>query len=247
MLCATAYSNQTDTRAALEEVMVCIEAQTPSETSHDLAILFVTPHHEDSFGSLGTDIRKRLGLPHLVGTVAESVLAKDREMERQPVLALWTAHLPGVEIQPIRIACERAENGFLLSGIPSPPSPESYDPDSFILIPDPFSTPTQELLGVLEERYPGTTVVGGMASGGHAPGQNTLFLNEETHHSGVVGISLSGAIHLRAVISQGCRPIGKPMRITESRRNSPDSRRSSTNWMKKNGNWPSDPSTSDWS
>ena len=59
----------------------------------------------------------------------------------------------------------------------------------------------------------------GLASGGQEQGGNALFLGDRVHHSGAVGVALHGNIAVDTVVAQGCRPIGKPMRITQSRRN----------------------------
>ena len=58
-----------------------------------------------------------------------------------------------------------------------------------------------------------------MASSGRQPGENVLLRNDEAHHQGFVGLCLSGAVDVQTVVSQGCRPIGKPMVITRSHDN----------------------------
>jgi small ligand-binding sensory domain FIST len=58
-----------------------------------------------------------------------------------------------------------------------------------------------------------------MASGAEAPGQAALILDDETFRDGAVGVALSGALDVSTVVSQGCRPIGKPFIITKAERN----------------------------
>ena len=63
--------------------------------------------------------------------------------------------------------------------------------------------------------YPNSTKVGGLASGG-INGQNAgLFCENSLHTEGAVGVSLSGKIILETIVAQGCRPVGKPYRITK--------------------------------
>jgi small ligand-binding sensory domain FIST len=62
-------------------------------------------------------------------------------------------------------------------------------------------------------------VFGGMASGASAPGESTLILDDDQFHEGAVAVRLSGAIDIAPVVSQGCRPIGKPFVITAADRN----------------------------
>ena len=62
-------------------------------------------------------------------------------------------------------------------------------------------------------------VVGGMSSGAMAPGQTVLIRGREALYSGAVGVLLRGDRRCRAVVSQGCRPIGRPLVVTKGREN----------------------------
>ena len=62
-------------------------------------------------------------------------------------------------------------------------------------------------------------LIGGMASSGRQPGENILLRNDAAYQQGFVGISLSGPVDVQTLVSQGCRPIGKPMVITKSHDN----------------------------
>jgi len=58
-----------------------------------------------------------------------------------------------------------------------------------------------------------------MASGALRPLGNTLFVNDRLTQQGAVGVALSGALEVNVVVSQGCRPIWRPFRITAAHRN----------------------------
>src|SRR6185295_13448662 len=62
-------------------------------------------------------------------------------------------------------------------------------------------------------------VVGGIASAGRSPRQNRLILGNVIHEEGLIGAALSGKIRVETVVSQGCRPIGKPFIVTKSEGN----------------------------
>ena len=89
----------------------------------------------------------------------------------------------------------------------------------FVMLADPFSFPVQNLLLGLDFAFSKSVKIGGMASGAERPGLNALFLDDQVHRSGAVGLALHGNIAVDTVVAQGCRPIGEPMRITESKRN----------------------------
>jgi small ligand-binding sensory domain FIST len=58
-----------------------------------------------------------------------------------------------------------------------------------------------------------------MASGTERPEQSALILNGEVHREGAVGAAITGALAIDMVVSQGCRPVGKPFVITKAERN----------------------------
>src|SRR5258708_35006796 len=51
------------------------------------------------------------------------------------------------------------------------------------------------------------------------PGGNRLVLDDRVIDSGAVGGVISGGVEIRTVVSQGCRPVGKPYVVTKSDRN----------------------------
>ena len=88
-----------------------------------------------------------------------------------------------------------------------------------ILVADPFSFPVDAFLSRMEQDHPGVPIVGGMASAGWTPGSNTLVSGRHLSDCGAVGVVVGGAARIRPVVSQGCRPIGRPMVITRAEEN----------------------------
>jgi small ligand-binding sensory domain FIST len=76
-----------------------------------------------------------------------------------------------------------------------------------------------DFLGEVNEAHAGLRVVGGMASGVGGPGRCRLALGAHVLDRGAVGVLLRGPVGVRAVVSQGCRPIGKHMVVTRARDN----------------------------
>jgi len=87
-------------------------------------------------------------------------------------------------------------------------------------VADPYTFPVDAFLGQINEALPGVPAMGGMASGAMGPGQTLFFTADGVRDSGCIGAVLEGAIELVPVVSQGCRPVGKPWVITECERNS---------------------------
>ena len=53
-----------------------------------------------------------------------------------------------------------------------------------------------------------------MASGASQATYNRLFLDDQVMQSGGIGLTFSGNFSVDCIVSQGCRPIGEPMRVT---------------------------------
>ena len=128
------------------------------------------------------------------------------------------ACLPDCEIETFHIAFERTQDGLLATGAPSAESGTSASRAAFLL-GDPFSCSVDSMLSHFAAEFPGLPVLGGMASGASAPGENRLFLNDEELDHGAVGVVVGGPVSIRSVVSQGCRPIGKPLIVTRANRN----------------------------
>jgi small ligand-binding sensory domain FIST len=87
------------------------------------------------------------------------------------------------------------------------------------MLGEPFTFPAEQLLERMNEDRPGVPILGGMASAGHEPGENRLVRGRETFAEGAVAALVHGPIRMQAVVSQGCRPIGKPFVVTKAERN----------------------------
>jgi small ligand-binding sensory domain FIST len=61
--------------------------------------------------------------------------------------------------------------------------------------------------------------VGGAASAARGPGGNRLVIDDEVVDDGGVGAILPAEVASMLVVSQGCRPVGEPMIVTQADRN----------------------------
>jgi small ligand-binding sensory domain FIST len=83
-----------------------------------------------------------------------------------------------------------------------------------VIMADPFSFDPEPCLRSLDAAYPGATCIGGMASGGQAPGAHALFVDDKTHREGAALLAMVGDVVIDPIVAQGCRPIGEPMIVT---------------------------------
>jgi len=215
--CAAAASTAPQLADALREA--CATATAALGAAPDVAVAFVS-------AAYGAGIRGALeGLADLVGTAAviatsaEGVLAGAREYEDTPAVAVWLARLPGARVVPVALDYRSTPDGGMFSGWPAALDADWPAGAALLLLADPFTFPVDGLVRRLEEDHPGVCVVGGMASGGSRPGGNVLAAGAATFDAGAVGLVVGGAARIRPLVSQGCRPIGRPLVVTRAQEN----------------------------
>lgn len=216
---ASALSEQTPLASAVKECVANIRPQL-GESSPDLALVFVSSHHHEQFEELPGVVGQELGHPLILGCSGGGIIGNGVEVEQQPAVSITVASLPEVTL---------AEFHLEASSLPDlDAAPQSWEElvkvsrannPQFVLLADPFSFPVQNLIMGLDFAFEGAAKIGGLASGAQQQGQNALFLGDKVYHAGLVGVAMYGNVAVDTVVAQGCRPIGKPLRITQSRRN----------------------------
>src|ERR1700738_5152608 len=99
----------------------------------DLAFIFLSPAHLAEAAAAAEAVREELAPRHLLGCVAEGVLAGARELERGPAVAVWAGALPGAEVECFHVAAVQTDEGIAVAGFP-----ELDDPGLVALLVDPF-------------------------------------------------------------------------------------------------------------
>lgn len=192
-------------QAAMEAAMAARDGGTGGPPS--LAMVFTSPHHAERPHDVVAAVHEAVAPEALIGCVGESVVAGAREIEDAPAVSVWLGWLPG-SARPYHVRFipdgEGAFEGF----------PEGRPGEAHLMLADPYTFPPDSLLRDLDERQPGTVVVGGLASGGIRPGTTRLFLDREVHDQGAVGVRLPSEVRLRTLVSQGCRPVGPSYTVT---------------------------------
>jgi small ligand-binding sensory domain FIST len=208
----------------------------------DLAVVYVTRPHAGALEDAADTIARLLEPSVLIGCAAESVVGNQREIENAPAVSLW-AGMTG-PIVAVRLWTEFEHDGR--SGHGEPPEPGRpgtpggpadaggepptavvagwpdelpFEPQALLLLADPYSFAVDVLLRGLHREHPGLPVLGGMASAAFGPGGNRLVLNHQVFTDGAVGAIIGPGVTLSSVVSQGCRPIGRPLAVTRAERN----------------------------
>jgi small ligand-binding sensory domain FIST len=215
---AAAASQLEDPRAAAEQAASAVQSQL-SDGPVDLALAFFSGALAAEGEAIAEVLRARLRTRCFAAVSASAVITTDREIESGPALTVLAGVLAGVTIHPFILASplwgdamsDAAEFARQTTGV--------QDAELVLLFGDPFTLPVDRVLSAFHLHAPQARVVGGMASAATRPNGNTLILNDWLSHDGGIAISLGGALRADVVVSQGCRPIGPPLSVTQAEGN----------------------------
>lgn len=216
---ASGFSKHKEYRHAIREVSSSIQKGLAGK-SCDLALFFVS----ETYAGLDPEVligefRDTLSCRHLLGCNSAGVIGTEREIEMEPAIAAIGMHLPGVRLQPFTFTGDQVRD--FRTGLQLIKSFDLYPTEKphFICLADPHSCDVVHLLEEFNEAYKGLPVVGGLSSSGAVNVPTWLCLDDTVHDNGAVGYALTGDIEFDVVVSQGCRPIGKPYVVTKAEDN----------------------------
>lgn len=171
----------------------------------DLALVFASGTHLAAPEATLEGVHEALLPEQLAGCGAGGVLGQGREMEGGSAVAVWAAAFAagGAETFVLNTGDEGEIDGL-------PPLDGST---GVVLMPDPYSFPTDQLLARMAETAPGVPVVGGLSSARTLDGDCALFLGEDVVAAGAVGVRFEG-IELLPCVSQGAAPVGPELTVT---------------------------------
>ena len=192
------------------EIIEQFEGERP-----DLVICFASPHHVGAFEDLAGGLRKLLEPEVFMGCTAVAVAGGSVEVENGPGLSVFAARFGAGRVAGLALDAIQTDDGVSIAGWPD----ELPTHGTLLMLADPYSFPTPDFLGLCNAQVPELRVLGGMASSAVGPGGNRIVLDDRIMTSGAVAVMCSEDVPIRAVVSQGCRPIGKPLTITRAERN----------------------------
>ena len=114
-------------------------------------------------------------------------------------------------MSPFHAEVTEVEDGVAIAGVP-----DLQGAGGALLLPDPYSFPTDAVLAELADRAPGVPVLGGVSSARTLRGQAALFLGERVVPGGAVGVRFDG-VELLPCVSQGATPLGPELRSPPAR------------------------------
>lgn len=204
-----------------EEKVIASANQVRAELGADVscAIAFVTPSYVPYLEDLLELIRVYGHVPILIGCTGEGIIGTGRELENKEGFSLLLLSLPNTTITPFEFGQSDVDEGniddwYSKSGI------KKDAVDAWIVLGNPFRLAVDEWLSQWNEAYPGIPAIGGMCSVGEANPANAVVFHDGRAVKGEgVALALKGGVQIQTIVSQGCRPIGEPLTITNAQEN----------------------------
>lgn len=150
--------------------------------------------------------------PVVIGCGASGVIGGDRGVQETNAVSVWAARLPGARLTPFRLETLRAQDQIMVTGMPE----RSADDVAAVLLADPFTFPVDAFVERSDETLGGLPIIGALAAGPRGRGSARLLAGGEVYDEGAVGLVFGGAVHAEPIVSQGCRPIGPSMTVTNA-------------------------------
>ena len=205
----TGVSTQPDARVGAIEAAATAREGLGGERA-DLAVVFCCGGHLAAPEATLEGVHEALLPRALIGCGAGGVLGQGREVEDGTAVAVWTAAFDEGAAEAFHATAEQVEGGVAIEGLP-----DFEGASAAVLLPDPYSFPTDRVLAELHERAAGMPVLGGVSSSRTLDGSSALFHGDEVVGGGAVGVRLEG-IDVMPCVSQGAAPLGPELTITEA-------------------------------
>ncbi len=215
---ASGVSDSVQLLRAVDEACRQVLDQLAGAPCH-LALFFASPMYRLRWAEALAALNTQLTPSVLIGCSAGGVIGGDHEFEGVPAVSIVAASLPGVRLASFTVSPDALERsspgGFWIDTVGIPPAERPI----LLLLADLFTAEPPRLIGELNQTFPNCPMIGGLVSGGERTGDHLLFCDTQILSEGAVGLAMTGNVHMETIISQGCRPIGRPMIITKAEEN----------------------------
>jgi small ligand-binding sensory domain FIST len=180
----------------------------------DLAVVFASGAHLVAPEATLEGVHEALRPPQLIGCGAGGLIADGAELEDgSTAVAVWAASLGDGAARTFHSTASIEDDMVTVMGME-----DLSGASGAILLPDPYTFPTDPLLQDLATRAPGVPIIGGLASGRTAQDTGALFHGDVLCEEGMVGVRFDG-VELLPCVSQGAAPVGPEMTITAAEGN----------------------------
>jgi len=181
-------------------------------------MVFVTPDYAEKANDLLEIVRVYGHVPTLIGCSGTGLVGRAQEQEEGSGFSLLLVSLPVGKANSFSFSQDTVEASTGPAYWYERTKLKPADVKAWLVFLNPYSLNVEIWLKQWNQAYPHVPVFGGMAGG--APGDPEAWVFCDDHVvPGGVAIALQGDIAVHSVVSQGCKPIGEPLTVTNAERN----------------------------
>ncbi|MCU1595711.1 MAG: histidine kinase [Frankiales bacterium] len=192
---------------AVEQALEPLRGRAP-----DLAVVFASGADPDDLAAAGERACALTGAGATLGCTAAGVIGGGRGVEGVAAVSVWVGVLPGASLRTFHLEVMPTGGSAAVIGLPER---EASTDEVALLLADPFSFPVDGFVSRAAEALTDLPFLGGVAHGSTGPGSTRLWVDGRTVDRGAVGVLVGGSA-AQVLVSQGCRPVGPAMTITEA-------------------------------
>lgn len=212
-------STRSDTKEAAREA-VAAAASPLRGAAADWCVVFASGEHAVRDADLLGAVGSASGTPYVAGCSGAGVLAGGREVEDRSAVGVLLVSADRLRATPFLFTDSGDDQGLTAGRRVGERFADSHGTGDLLLAwPDPLHVRPDRLLEGIDAALPGIPVAGGAASTHRADLETRQFCGPDAATGGISGIRLGGSFAHRVVSTQGCRPLGEPLRITRSHDN----------------------------
>lgn len=181
-------------------------------------LVFVTPDYAEKAEEFLELVRVYGHVPTVVGCSGTGLVGQAQEQEEGSGFSLMLVSVPGGKATAFSFqqdaveACSGSDYWRDKTKI-SPANAKAW-----LVFLNPFSLHTETWLKQWNHAYPRVPIFGGHAGGAPGDPEAWVFCDDRVVPGGVA-LALEGDIAVHSVVSQGCKPIGEPLTVTQADRN----------------------------
>jgi len=181
-------------------------------------LVFVTPDYAEKAEAVLELVRIYGHVPTLIGCSGTGLVGLSQEQEEGPGFSLMLVSVPGGKITTFPFSGDTVEASTGSEYWHRKTGLKPADVKAWLAFLNPHTLNAEVWLKQWNQAYPQIPVFGGHAGGFQGDPEAWVFCDDRIVPGGVA-LALQGDIAVHSVVSQGCKPIGEPLTVTQADRN----------------------------
>jgi len=181
-------------------------------------LVFVTPDYAEKAEAVLELVRIYGHVPTLIGCSGTGLVGRSQEQEEGPGFSLMLVSVPGAKVTSFPFNGDTVEASTGSEYWHRKTGLKPADVKAWLAFLNPHTLNAEVWLRQWNQAYPQIPVFGGHAGGFQGDPEAWVF-SDDRIVSGGVALALQGEIAVHSVVSQGCKPIGEPLTVTQADRN----------------------------